>query len=405
MPDDEHDSDEEFVLNLRPPAPTNTGQNDRRNVIAVEDSDEEMPASSASSAIIDRHQAERTARTRQPGIYPQVASVPVQNLGHQVRYNALNDETVLTAFLLFGIFLDACWPIELVCTLFDWVQKVFRAKEGLHLHFRTDSDSASSAPILYVNPKLSAMPKLINKNTKYSTVNSFDFCYHKSVRNLTFFDFIAGVSNNIVTLYFANTLSQQLGKDFFERIHRCCISAYPDYPYYFSAMMPDLKSNSATSATTVPRVHFWLIGGMQEKYLFNFCPLLFPSSLKKVFITVVLNPPKHYKRLFSGQNGEYLEDGYYDNDCSPAEKEKMKKLGCTEFSDQPSEEVAPGVFGIFVEPEKLSPSLSTDDKGNVNPEVIGLRVDDGLRDIDGKCRMKFFIPGTDNFTFVTGDTD
>lgn len=392
---DENEEDNEEEFELERPA---------RNVIDLDEEEEDLPASSASSALIARHQAEHAARERPTGVYPLVAVRPVQGISHQTRYNPMNDETVLTAFLLFGIFLDAKWPIELVCFLFDWIQKVFRAKEGLQLHFRTDSAAASNAPILYVNPKLSAFPRIINPSTTYSTVGSFDFCYTKSIKNLTFFDYISGVAKNIVALYFANTLSQEIGKEFFERVHRCCISAYPDCPYYFSSMMPDLKS-SAACATTVPRVHFYLIDGKRNKHSFNFCPLLFPNHVKKVFITVVIKPPKHFKRLISSQNGDCLEDGYYDNECSAAEKAKMVKLGCTEFSDRPSEEVAPGVMGIFVEPEKISTTPDLNKEGKVDPEALGLRTEDGLRDLDGRCRMKFFIPGTDSFTFVTGDTD
>lgn len=391
---EEYGTDEEFEL--EDDAPTNTGQVGQRRVINVADDDdeEELPASSA-GALIARAQANRPNRTLGVADFPNVRVAPLRPpVSSQTRYNPMNDETVLTAFLLFGVFFDAGWPVELVCTLFDWVLKVFRAKEGLHLHFRSESSAAQSCPILFVNPTSSAFPKLINKDSHWLFASSFDMNHHPSLKHLTFFDFIQRTVKNLKTILFANTLSLNLGKDFFERVRNCCSAAYPGCPYYLSAMTPDLQNPYATATATVPRVHFFLEDVKDRKHSFSFCPLLFPPTVKKVFISVVIRPPVYYQRLFNSVNGYYLEDGYYDNEGFTAdERKKMVELGCKKFSDKAAEIIAPGVMGIFEEPKLLSaaePSL----------EAAGIRTDEGLTEGGARQRMRFFIPGTNTFTFV-----
>lgn len=71
----------------------------------------------------------------------------------------------------------------------------------------------------------------------------------------------------------------------------------------------------------------------------------------------------------------------------------MVELGCKKFSDKAAEIIAPGVMGIFEEPKLLSaaePSL----------EAAGIRTDEGLTEGGARQRMRFFIPGTNTFTFV-----
>ena len=391
---EEYGTDEEFEL--EDDAPTNTGQVGQRRVINVADDDdeEELPASSA-GALIARAQANRPNRTLGVADFPNVRVAPLRPpVSSQTRYNPMNDETVLTAFLLFGVFFDAGWPVELVCTLFDWVLKVFRAKEGLHLHFRSDVSAANSCPIFFVNPTTSPLPKLVHKDAHWLHASSFDMDHHKSLKNLTFFEFIERVVKNLKTILYANTLSLTLGKDFFDRVRNCCTAAYPGAPYYLSAMTPDLQNPYATAATTVPRVHFLLEDVKDRKHSFSFCPLLFPASIKKVFISVVIRPPVYYQRLFNSANGFYLEDGYYDNEgFSAKEKEKMVALGCRNFSDKRAEIVAPGVMGIYEEPKLLS-------HAEPDLEKAGIRVEEGLTEGGARQRMRFFIPGTDSFNVV-----
>lgn len=417
---DEYATDEEFELDppgqdpAPPRAPTNTGQVDRRFVINVEDepSEEEeelAPSSSASSALIARHQAERAARPFNP---PGIRDLPPQHaraqprpqaetetLRLQTRMNPMSDETVLTAILLFGVFFEANWPTELVALLFDWIQRVFRAKDGLHIHFKTDCSRAAAAPILYVNPTLSPNPIVIHPNCRWTLLSDFDLDHHRSLKNLTFFEFIQRTCSNIIILYRCYGISLSLRKDFYERVHRCCSSAYPGKPYYLSAFLPDLMGPHATAATTLPKVSFDLVDVKDQKLRFSFSPIPFPAGLKKIFISVVVRPPKLFQRLATSSSGYYLEPGYYDNACSPKERELMEKLGCTEFSGSAaynSENVAPGVVSIFNEPPSPPASI-------FSLEAAGVSTEEGLKDSDGRMRLKFFIPGTDEFTFVTGD--
>lgn len=230
-------------------------------------------------------------------------------LRENLEKSALQDEVVLTSFLIFGFFYDAGFPPEIIQLLCQWTVTIYEAVQAIYFAyphgpvFRPQLSSGNydtlytyQPPIYVVDPSHGYLPYSVYPGCN----DQFDFDTHPSLRNVGFIDFIERVFENVMILCKVKRELEVASGEWFKAVAAMVSHNFPGCFYYVTPMV--MESYGSSARTPIPVVTFSLCDGNGKQVQgFEGFGLNFPP-VYSAFITVVNDfTEKHMaKRVLPG---------------------------------------------------------------------------------------------------------
>lgn len=231
-------------------------------------------------------------------------------LRQNLESSALQDEAVLTSFLIFGFFYDAGIPPEIIQLLCQWTITIYQSVQAIYFAYPhgpvfypipecaqpLGSMVTYQPPVYLVNPSCGFLPVSIYPGAN----DNFDFDTSPSLKHVDFVSFIERMFENVIMLCKIQVELARLSSKWFEEIAAMISTNFPGCFYYVTPMA--MENYGSASKCPIPVITFSLCNsaGKQVKGFEGF-GLGFPP-VYHAFITVVNDfTEKHMaKRVLPG---------------------------------------------------------------------------------------------------------
>lgn len=179
---------------------------------------------------------------------------------------ALQDEAVLTSFVIFGSFFDAGIPPEIIQLLCQWTITIYQSVQAIYFAYPhgpvfypkpTDDENFGSMatyqpPLYLVDPSRGPMPV-----TVYSGCNDhFDFCTSPSLKQVDFVPFIERMFENVIMLCKIQAELAKLSSKWFEEVAAMISTNFPGCFYYVTPMV--MENYGSVAKCPIPIIKFSL---------------------------------------------------------------------------------------------------------------------------------------------------